>query len=103
MGICDPLDCHLSGLGVEGANKQFFGNARPPTALSLPSRPGDFGTSTRGSFNQLRYMYPSPRVRGIVGCRFRSIGDGAKTKISQSVAASAIMCPERGKSKDIPA
>jgi len=64
MGICDPLDCHLSGLGVECANKQLFGNARPPTALSLPSRQGDYGTSTRGNFNRLDYMYPSARVSG---------------------------------------
>jgi len=31
-------------------------------------------------------MYPSARVRGIVGGRFRSVGDDAKAKISQSIA-----------------
>jgi hypothetical protein len=39
--------------------------ARPLTALSLLSRRGDFGTSTRGSFNYLSYIYPAARVRGI--------------------------------------
>ena len=39
----DVLDVVAEGdkvVGVECANKQFFGNARPPTALSLPSRQG---------------------------------------------------------------
>ena len=34
----------------------------------------------------LGYMYPSARVRGIIGGRFRSVGDDAKAKISQSIA-----------------
>ena len=90
-----PLTATVAVLALSAPTNSFacFENARPPMALSLPSCPGDFRTSTRGSFNQLSYMYLTARVRGIAGGRFGSVGDGAKAKISQNRAIWTLCAP----------